>query len=70
MNCRCTEITELLGDEATEYAREHLVETGKDATGWYVTYVCPITGTHWEKDYQYGDRYGWARLRRVNDKGA
>jgi hypothetical protein len=44
MECRCTNVTELYGDEAGEYVTQHL---HPDDEG---NFVCPDTGRVWRLD--------------------
>ena len=41
---------ELTGNQADEYAAEHLVEDEVDPIAWTVTYHCPDTGRRWLRD--------------------
>lgn len=68
MICRCNEFIELVGDEARQYAHEHLQKTGGDGTKWEIYYVCPVTGQRWVQDYPFSGHYETTpRLRRVTD---
>ena len=66
MKCRCDELIELNGSEATEYAEAHLVRIRTDSSGWVSEFECPLTGYRWVKDYPCSNLHGGgnARLRR------
>ena len=59
MDCRCNEATEFYGNEAEQYARDHLVtdEVRTEAFGELLS--CPDTGRRWQLGY---DEDGQARL--------
>ena len=65
MECRCRGIAEIGGDEAYEYAEQHLERVAEEAGAWL--YRCPATGQEWvldsvkESDTGHGGR---GRLRR------
>ena len=68
MTCRCDAVTELSGNEAIQYAREHLQQVRIDAARWETEYVCPLTRLRWIEDYPHSELHGGGapRLRRVN----
>ena len=43
MNCKCRAITELTGESANEYAREHLQKIAVNSVEWTVEYRCSET---------------------------
>jgi hypothetical protein len=45
VDCRCYEVDELYGEDASDYARTHL-QPDDDGEG----YVCPDTGRRWRLD--------------------
>lgn len=61
----------LTGNEADEYAREHLIEEYVDVTGWEVTYRCPDTDRRWLRDSPQGHLHGGGppRLRQLDEHG-
>ena len=67
MACRCTEVTELYGDEAEVYAREHLRMDEVRSDAFEELLSCPDTGSRWRLDYpERTEREpGPARLARV-----
>lgn len=73
MFCRCHEVTELVGTEGMEYARQHLVKDTMFRNGkWEGCYVCPLLSHTWVSDpvpgpVPDGPRY---RLRRLPTLGA
>jgi hypothetical protein len=71
MRCACDSIYELTGNEADQYAREHLQETGVDAVNWTVTYECPDTGLVWLRDSPHAELQGGGppRLRQLDADG-
>jgi hypothetical protein len=48
MECRCPTSEELRGDEAFDYANNHLEEVAAEAGAWL--FRCPITGQEWVLD--------------------
>ena len=50
MRCACLTLFRLTGNQAEDYAAEHLVEENVDPTAWTVTYRCPDTGRRWLRD--------------------
>ena len=66
MACRCPEITELYGDEAETYAREHLRTDEVRSDAFEEDLSCPDTGAAWTLDFpERTEREpGQARLRR------
>jgi len=67
MKCICQEITEIEGNDADEYAKNHLKQISVDAENWQITYKCPITGFRWLKDYPHSEYHagGSPRLRKM-----
>jgi len=51
MSCRCNDVTELYGDEAETYAREHLVTDEVRTEAFEELLSCPDTGRQWRLDY-------------------
>ena len=51
MTCRCNEVTELYGDEAETYAREHLHMQEVRSDAFEERLTCPDTGADWLLDY-------------------
>ena len=51
MSCRCDAVTELYGDEAETYAREHLHSHGTDSERFEERLSCPDTGRAWLLEY-------------------
>jgi hypothetical protein len=68
MDCRCEDLGELHGDEASNYADQHLARVMSEPRGGAWLYRCPLTSAEWildfprEWDTGHGGR---ARLRRV-----
>lgn len=71
MRCACTTLFVLTGNEADEYADEHLIEESVDATGWEITYRCPDTNRRWFRDSPQGHLHGGGppRLRQLDPDG-
>lgn len=67
MKCICQEITELKGNEADDYVKNHLQEISVDAENWQGTYECPLTGFKWLRDYPNSELHGGGspRLRKI-----
>jgi hypothetical protein len=65
VECRCSDLTELVGDEALTY-REHLERVREERGAWLLR--CPITGHEWVEDFPRSpstrEWVGTARLRR------
>ena len=51
MSCRCNDVTELYGDEAETYARDHLVSDEVRSEAFEEDLSCPDTGSRWRLDY-------------------
>jgi hypothetical protein len=51
MACRCDTVTELYGQEAEDYAGEHLRSDGSVGGRFEEQYSCPDTGRRWKLDY-------------------
>lgn len=68
MKCACSSVFEMTGNEADQYANEHLVELKVDAVSWTVRYRCPETGRMWLRDSPYGEVQGSGppRLRQLD----
>jgi hypothetical protein len=49
--CRCPDLTELYGDEAESYARDHLYTDEVRTDAFEELLSCPDTGTLWLLDY-------------------
>ena len=64
MNCQCSELVEMNGRKAQDYAKEHLIKVRVD--NWEIEYKCPDTEIHWLMDYPHGELMGGGspRLRR------
>ena len=68
MRCACGSLFELDGNEADQYAREHLDEIEVDVVNWTVRYRCPDTGRRWLGDSPHGYLHGGGppRLRQLD----
>jgi hypothetical protein len=57
----------LTGNDALNYAKEHLIEKRVDYATWTILYADPITGQEWLQDYLYSEAQGGGvpRLRRL-----
>ena len=53
MECRCNELTELIGKDAQDYINEHLrlVPFPEKTTNDF--YNCPLTGITWYTDFDF-----------------
>lgn len=51
MSCRCNDVTELYGDEAERYAREHLRTDEVRGDTFEELLACPDTGAQWRLDF-------------------
>ncbi len=71
MRCACGSLYELNGNEADDYAREHLTELEVDAVNWTVRYCCPDTGRPWLLDAPHSGWHGGGppRLRQLDAAG-
>ena len=68
VECRCTRMTELYGNDASQYAAGHLVRERTDDDELVAHYSCPDTGRRWQLDFPPdvpGGDPGDARLRQV-----
>jgi len=67
MTCRCNDVTELYGNEAEDYAGEHLRRAETRTEALQEGYTCADTGADWLLDYpERTEREpGQARLRKV-----
>jgi hypothetical protein len=67
MKCQCETLTELEGNEAEDYEREHLQKVRVDVVAWEKEYLCPVTGIQWLEDRPFGylQAGGPPRLRRL-----
>jgi hypothetical protein len=72
MSCVCETVFQLAGNEADQYAFEHLVERRVDPIAWTVTYQCPDTGRTWLRDSPHPELQGGGppRLRQVDQSGS
>lgn len=71
MRCACDSVYELTGNEADQYALEHLEEVSVDAVNWTVSYKCPDTGRLWLRDSPHAELQGGGppRLRQLDADG-
>lgn len=71
MRCACGSLTLLTGNEADQYAAEHLEKVEVDATAWTKRFRCPTTGATWLMDYPESELHGGGspRLRRLDEAG-
>lgn len=58
MNCKCRAITELAGESANEYAREHLQKIAVNSVEWTIEYRCPETEVQFVMSYPNGGLHG------------
>ena len=67
MKCKCIEINKLEGNEAIQYARNHLRKVKVDGEKWEIEYICPESGIRWIEDFPYGESHGGgpSRLRKI-----
>jgi hypothetical protein len=67
MKCICQKITELEGNDALDYAENHLEIISIDKDNWQTLYECPVTGIQWLKDYPDSEYHGGGspRLRKM-----
>ena len=72
MNCNCQNTSELNGNDAIEYAENHLIKIQVDGENWQILYKCPLTGIQWLKDYPHSEYHGGGspRLRKMPLKQA
>ena len=70
MNCQCEELTELFGNKAEEYAKNHLQKILIDVSKWETRYRCPEKGITWIMDFpqSYLQGGGPPRLRKINNR--
>jgi hypothetical protein len=64
MRRACDSLLQLRGNEADEYAREHLIEGAVDLVNWTVGYSCPDTGRLWLRDSPHSELHGGGPPRR------
>ena len=71
MRCACKELFALEGEEARQYADEHLEKVGVDLDAWATTYRWLETGRSWLLDHPHGEMQGGGppRLRQVDARG-
>lgn len=71
MRCACATLTILTGNEADQYASEHLQKIDVDAANWTKRFTCTETGALWLMDYPESHLQGGGspRLRRLDDAG-
>jgi hypothetical protein len=71
MRCACESVFALTGNEAAQYASEHLFELEVDAVNWTVRYQCPATRRIWLCHYPHGELHGGGppRLRQLDQSG-
>ena len=71
MRCACDSLFELRGNEADQYAREHLDKITVDLVNWTVSYRCLDTGRLWLRDSPQGELHGGGppRLRQLDAAG-
>ena len=57
----------LYGEEAMQFAREHLVKVDVDVANWTKKFVNPQTGEEWIMDFPQGEMHGGgpARLKKT-----
>ena len=48
MDCRCNDATEFYGNEAEQYARDHLLTDEVRTDAFEELLSCPDTGARWE----------------------
>jgi hypothetical protein len=67
MICKCPELTELEGNEAKNYAGQHLTEVFVNGKTWEIEYKCPDTGARWLMDFPQSEYHGGGppRLRKL-----
>lgn len=72
MDCQCETLVRLDGNEALQYAREHLREVRVDSVNRETHYLCPATGIAWQIDYPHSELPGGGppRLRHVIRKAS
>jgi len=51
VSCRCNDLTELYGEEAERYARDHLASDEVRSESFEEDLSCPDTGARWRLDY-------------------
>ncbi len=70
MDCQCETLVRLDGNEALQYAREHLREVRVDSVHRETHYLCPATGIAWRLEYPPGELPGGGPplLRKVKRK--
>jgi len=67
MNCKCHYVSEFYGNDAIEYAENHLKKIRVDGENWQVLFECPLTGIQWLKDFPDSGFHGGGspRLRKI-----
>lgn len=58
MDCRCDELTQLVGEDAYRYANEHLHRLATDYSGWVTEYECPCSDNKWLMEYPDSQLHG------------
>jgi hypothetical protein len=68
MNCKCKLISELDGEAANQYAREHLEKVAVNSVDWTIGYRCSETGIQFVMTFPDGGAHGGGAptLSRVN----
>ncbi len=71
MRCACESLTVLTGNEAEQYAAEHLEKLEVDPVNWTKRFVCTETGQVWLMDYPRSHLHGGGppRLQRLDAAG-
>ena len=71
MRCACGSLFRLEGNEADQYAGEHLEQLEVDVVNWTVRYRCPDTGRPWLRDSPQSHLHGGGppRLRQLDAAG-
>jgi hypothetical protein len=71
MPCACDDRTdgEWHGNDAEDFARDHLSERWVNVVQWTIGYVCPVGGGYWLRDSPLGHLQGGGppRLRLVSE---
>ena len=67
MNCKCPELTELEGNEALDYAKQHLIEVFVNGETWKQNTNAQTPMFKWLLDYPYAEYHGGGspRLRKM-----
>lgn len=71
MRCACETLFELRGNQADEYAREHLRKVNVDLSNWTIEFICPRTNRRWLRDSPHAELQasGSPRLRQLDISG-